>query len=729
MGDIARSYITMSRQLSSHGRYDKAFELYVLAFNRYPSIKTMFESEFRIVLNRVNETLASLGKLDEVFANFGIAMNIFPENIYLLNDIGKFLYKFEYYTVAWCHFQNALKIDSGFVDAERNLNSVKNLMVERWHFRMLNDKIRNEAYHAAIQETVIPAQDSVLDIGTGSGLLALYANECIPLAITACEGSHVMANLAQVIMEENQAQEVVIINKMSTDMDSSEIGGRRSLLVTEVFDSGLLGEHVLQSLSHAWNNLIADSGKVIPHSAEFFVMGAKCDHLYMKYQLRQSAKSLLKIPKMAVHTLTFGDTYDCTDMSMYKDVKYMTEAHSLLKIDFNNPDDIQQVLQQREPVSVPLTATQTGEINIIIGWFNLHLTKNIIITTNPKSENRANAWQQAVFLDFVSHHIEQNEILETQFLINEGKMTLLSDNLDHVTRVSPETLRFLNDIEYTKKIKDCIAMACVYFGQLIDISQIDVADLCPFPLFGLLMLQRGARSLVCCAKSLSDKKFFKKVFKANKIPQSKVKFLLEGELTIVSFAKEKYHAIFCNVFELCGDIDLNRQELAYHLKENNLHRAGLFIPATVQLMGQLVDSPWLDRQNRVYDENVSNYKIAMHVNKFQVSQNYCLDLTTMDFTVLSAPVILATFTNTMVSGVVSVPIVNDGNANAILCWYSIVLVKDMGEIQTNRSDSFIESMAFLADPTLPTLRGGSANILRCVDCNGSFKLMIDIDTT
>ncbi|XP_073948440.1 protein arginine N-methyltransferase 9-like [Choristoneura fumiferana] len=727
MEDLCKAYITYARQLSSQGLYNKAFDFYLMAFGQCPETKSIIESEFRVVLIRLNELLANYGKIEQIFINFDKAVNAFPGNMYLLNDIGKYLFKYGYYSVAWCHFQKALNVDSGFVDAEKNLNSVKNLLVERWHFRMLNDRFRNEAYHAAIVETVIPGKDSVLDMGTGTGLLAMYANECTPLATTGCEGSDIMAKLAETIMQENLVQDVVIVNKMSTNMDCKEIGGRRSLLVTEMFDSGLLGEQVLQSLSHAWNNLIAHSGRVIPCSAEFFVVAAKCDRLNMKYQLQHSAKELLNIPGLTVHTLTFGETYDCEDVHLFKDIKYMTDTQSLLKINYNSYDDIKGKLQGNEPLDIKWTVKEGGEINIVVGWFNLHLTENIMITTNPTSDSRANAWQQAVFFNFIPRNAHENETLEAQFLINGGKMTLVPDDSIHISWISPETIRFLNDYEYTKKITDCIGTACVYLGQIVEISQADIVDTCPFPLFGLLMMKHGARSLVCCAKSSSDKKFFKKVFKANKVPLSKITFFIGNQWTSNSLGKTKYHAIFCHTFELCGDIDLRQQEIAQHLKQRHLHQEGLYLPANVHLIGQLVSSHWLDINNRVYDENVTNYKIAMHINKFQVSQNYCIDFTNLDYFEISSPTVIGTLTSEMESDVINIPVIHDGNANAILCWYCIELLEDLGGIQTNRSDSFIDGMAFLAHPALPMVQGGFANVLRCVDFDGSFKLMVDTD--
>ena len=46
--------------------------------------------------------------------------------------------------------------------------------VNDWHYAMMNDLQRNEAFYAALQEVVTP-KSAVLDIGAGSGLLSLMA--------------------------------------------------------------------------------------------------------------------------------------------------------------------------------------------------------------------------------------------------------------------------------------------------------------------------------------------------------------------------------------------------------------------------------------------------------------------------------------------------------------------------------------------------------------------------
>jgi type II protein arginine methyltransferase len=45
-------------------------------------------------------------------------------------------------------------------------------VMDRWHFKMINDRQRNEAYFQAVSQAVQSGDvSSVLDIGCGTGLL------------------------------------------------------------------------------------------------------------------------------------------------------------------------------------------------------------------------------------------------------------------------------------------------------------------------------------------------------------------------------------------------------------------------------------------------------------------------------------------------------------------------------------------------------------------------------
>lgn len=724
MEEEAERYLNLARQLTTTGSYSKAFDFYIMAFEKNADIKESLEIEFRDALMRLNEVLVRADKMEDIFANFGKAVRVYPNSYNLLNDIGKYLYKFGFYTEAWAHFQKALKLDAHFVNAEKNLNSIKNILLERWHFRMLNDKIRNDAYYNAISECVIRYKDSLLDIGTGTGILAMFADDCSATAVTGVESSENMAWMAECVTQGNGKHDIVIVNKMSTTMNYRDIGGKRSIVVTEMFDAGLFGEHILQTLAHAWEYFTIPTSRIIPNKAEFFVVAAKSEHLDRKYRLHPIIKKCLDIPDLHVHVLTNEESYDSDDVHLLKDLKYISEPQSLLKIDFNDYRDIQEKLSRSEPYTLEFTAKESGEIQFFIGWFNLYLTKHITLTTDPRSDSRANAWQQAVFHDHLPRTVKKNTVFDAEFLINGGKLTMVNDCNSPIVRISSETLRFLNDKEYVKIIAGNVGMACVYLGQLVDISNMDIVDLSPFPVFGLLMMRRGARSLVCNAKTDSDKRFFNKVFKVNKVSCSTITILLGDDWGIDKFRHQKFHAIFCNIFDVCGEIDMRQKEIANDLRNNHLFEGGLFMPAKIDLHVQVVNSPWIDDNNRVYDKNIKNYKVGEFINKYEVTQNFCIDLTLLDCTTVTDEMNLGTIHSDTKLEVVTMPVTNGGPANAIMFWYSIEVMEDMENISTKRAECFMDGTLYLIKPKASQTPGGTMRILRCTDEDGSFKFML-----
>ncbi|CAH3859982.1 unnamed protein product [Pieris brassicae] len=724
----ARQYIEYARQLTINESYTKAFDMYLIAFEKFPALKELYEDEFRLVINKLNDVLVCADKIHDIFSNFSRAISLFSGNVYLLNELGKYLYKFGYYSDAWLQFHRALKVDAGFVNAEKNLNSVKNLLVERWHFRMLNDVIRNDTYRAAIHDVIRPTEDSILDIGCGTGLLSLYANECNPKTIAACDSSEVMANIANTVFNDNALDQLIILNKNSTVLHDTDIGGKCSVLITELFDAGLFGEHILTTLHHAWKNLLFENAKVLPSSAEFFVIGVQCNELINKYQLCKATKDILNVPFLNTHILLNDESYDCEDIQSYKTLKYITEPKSVTTIDFNDINNIEDKLNNSEPTIVQMTVTQDGEVNSFIGWFNLNLTQKYKLSTDPQSPTRAKAWQNAIFFDKIPQRVKKDERFVCKFSSQSGKMTLLPESNKMITRVSPEVIRFLNDLEYLKKITSCLGLACVYLGQMTEMSDMSIVDLCPFPFFGMQMLKRGIKSIVCCAKTEFDKSFMDEVFKANDIDLSKISYLIGDSWNQDSFGVEKYHAVFCNMLEVGGDIDLRYKDVGLYLKQTRLLPGGLFLPTKISLIAQIAQCDSLDTNNRLYDKNISDFKIAQHLNRYQASQNFCLDYSLLDFIPLSAPTDLGGCMN-MASDVINVAIKKTENANCILCWYNIELMESLGEISTKRPNCFIDGTAFLADPHIFMRQGDIANILHCVDSDGSFKLMLDVEAT
>ena len=80
-------------------------------------------------------------------------------------------FRLGYTEEAAAYIRRALIINPDYLAARENLENICSHLVERWHFRMLNDKKRNKGYKDAIRTAVSKGYDNVLDIGAGTGIL------------------------------------------------------------------------------------------------------------------------------------------------------------------------------------------------------------------------------------------------------------------------------------------------------------------------------------------------------------------------------------------------------------------------------------------------------------------------------------------------------------------------------------------------------------------------------
>lgn len=148
--------------------------------------------------------------------------------------------------------------------------------VPKFHRVMLADSVRNEVYDAAIAEAV-GAGDSVLDIGTGSGLLAMMAARAGAASVVACEANSLLAATAREIVAANGFSEIRVIAKHSTDLDIGEVGPPADVIVHEIFGHDVVGEGVLPAMADAVSRLGAPGVRAVPARASVRVALAHLD--------------------------------------------------------------------------------------------------------------------------------------------------------------------------------------------------------------------------------------------------------------------------------------------------------------------------------------------------------------------------------------------------------------------------------------------------------------------
>jgi len=137
--------------------------------------------------------------------------------------------------------------------------------VPGFYFPMVRDSARNRAYEMALRRAIQPGC-RVLEIGTGTGLLAMMAARAGAAEVVTCESNLAVAAVASEIVARNGfADRVRVIAKFSADLELGvDLAEPADLLVWDALGSNMIGAGALPTIEQALRRLIRPNAPSIP---------------------------------------------------------------------------------------------------------------------------------------------------------------------------------------------------------------------------------------------------------------------------------------------------------------------------------------------------------------------------------------------------------------------------------------------------------------------------------
>lgn len=233
---------------------------------------------------------------------------------------------------------------------------------------MVLDRVRTEAFRRAIEQVVLPG-DIVLDIGSGSGILALYAAKAGAAKVYAVERSG-SAELIQLHAQANGFADVIeVVRADIFALKRDDLLPKPTVVVSEMLGNFAPDEDV-HRITRQGVRLCAPNPRLIPCKYELFfapIFAAGLTHEFASLMdvggvsLGCMAERLSNRPLLGV--VDAGE------------VVGPTESGGVFNVDDETPQ-IYEIFFRLE---------RETPINGIATWFQLHLTDDISVCTAPGS--------------------------------------------------------------------------------------------------------------------------------------------------------------------------------------------------------------------------------------------------------------------------------------------------------------------------------------------------------
>ncbi|CRK96556.1 CLUMA_CG009903, isoform A [Clunio marinus] len=250
---------------------------------------------------------------------------------------------------------------------------------------MLHDKERNEKYSLGIKAAIVEMKSqgrkaNVLDIGTGTGLLAMLAAQHGADTVTTIEAFSPVSNFARQIISDNGFKDKIkIITKHSTKVKigcGQDMEQKANILVAEVLDTELIGEGAISTYNHAHKYLMESSCICVPHSASIFVQIVDCPTVVNWNSLTLEG---IKIPDDVLRCRGSPSIHDLQLSQLpTNSFKTLGSFFNICDVDFSGKTQIKSL----ERFTKQFQVERKGVANAIFFWWEIKMNSSGSILLN-----------------------------------------------------------------------------------------------------------------------------------------------------------------------------------------------------------------------------------------------------------------------------------------------------------------------------------------------------------
>jgi protein arginine N-methyltransferase 1 len=262
------------------------------------------------------------------------------------------------------------------------------------HVAMLNDHHRTSHFLRGIREGVRPG-DLVVDIGTGTGILAMEAARAGARHVFAIEVGRIGQVARQLFAENHLSDRITLISGWSTQITLPE---RADVMISETIGNDPLGEQVLEITRDAFKRLLKPAARLIPSQLQVFGLPVVIPPSERKKWIFTQEESH---QWRNWYGMTFDPLFQVMDGTLHcffiepylaRTWSRLSDPIPLASFDFHDLTD--HAIDSTQET----TATDSGILDGLLIYFKATLGPTTCLTTAPSEVDEDCHWKSPVWL-------------------------------------------------------------------------------------------------------------------------------------------------------------------------------------------------------------------------------------------------------------------------------------------------------------------------------------------
>ena len=248
-----------------------------------------------------------------------------------------------------------------------------------YHASLLADADRVDRFREAIFAVVRPG-DVVVDLGTGTGLLAFFACQAGAARVFAIEEGRI-ADVARELARLNGFDDrIEFFEDRSYDVELPE---RADVLITETLWNFGVGEGMVGFVADARRRFLKPGARVVPEAVDLHVAPVQADRLHA--MLRNRPPDVHGIDLSPIRRYQINNVH----MPHFGADGFLAEGTLLVgtELDGSAAPDFR--------AAVTVIVAEAGVLHGVCGWFRARLTADIVLGNEPPSQK--SSWAHAFF--------------------------------------------------------------------------------------------------------------------------------------------------------------------------------------------------------------------------------------------------------------------------------------------------------------------------------------------